>query len=176
MDALFYDGAAGVARTLIVGACAYVLLVAFLRLAGNRTLAQMNAFDFIVTVALGSTLATILLSRDVTLAEGASALALLIALQYLVTWTTVRWPRLRAVVTGEPRRLSERGRMLPGAMRTARVSESEVRAALRSAGLASVADAEAVVLETNGTFTVVKRTDAEAETLRDVTARPASDQ
>jgi uncharacterized membrane protein YcaP (DUF421 family) len=41
-----------------------------LRVSGKRTLAKMNAFDLVVTVALGSTLATILLSADVSLAEG----------------------------------------------------------------------------------------------------------
>lgn len=44
----------------------------------------MNAFDFVVTVALGSTLATVLLSGDVSLLEGPLAFFLLCALQYVV--------------------------------------------------------------------------------------------
>lgn len=171
MEPLFFDDLNGIGNVLTKGILAYALLVTFLRLFGNRTLAQMNAFDFIITIALGSTLASILLSGDVALAEGAVALLLLVALQFLVTWTTVRHPRLRALVTGEPRRLTKRGRMLDDALRTARITEAEVRMALRDAGLASVADAEAVVLETNGTFTVVKASDGPAETLQDVTAR-----
>ncbi|WP_407939580.1 hypothetical protein [Methylophaga nitratireducenticrescens] len=58
-----------------------------LRISGRRILSKMNAFDMVVTVALGSTLATILLNRDVALAEGALAFALLIGMQYLVTWS-----------------------------------------------------------------------------------------
>jgi uncharacterized membrane protein YcaP (DUF421 family) len=67
-------------RTAVVGSLAYVALVAMLRISGKRTLSQMNAFDFVVTVALGSTLATILLSQDVSLGEGLTVLALLIGL------------------------------------------------------------------------------------------------
>ena len=57
-------------RIVIIGALIYPALIAILRLSGKRTLAKLNAFDLTVTVALGSTLATIPLSRDVALLEG----------------------------------------------------------------------------------------------------------
>lgn len=70
-------------RVLLVGVLSYAVLVATIRVAGNRTLAKMNAFDLIVTVALGSTLASILTSKSVAFVEGASALVLLVALQFI---------------------------------------------------------------------------------------------
>ena len=102
---MFFAGWEGLARTLIVGVLAYVALVAFLRLSGKRTLSKMNAFDLVVTVALGSTLATVLLNKGVALAEGALAFALLIGLQFAVTWSSVRARWVRQLVTGEPRML-----------------------------------------------------------------------
>ena len=68
MEPLFLDNWQTLLRTLIVGVSAYVSLVLLLRISGRRTLSKMNAFDMVVTVALGSTLATILLNRDVALA------------------------------------------------------------------------------------------------------------
>ena len=76
--AMLFQGWEGIARTILVGVLAYVLLVVFLRISGKRTLAKLNAFDLVVTVALGSTLSAILLQESVALAEGAAALALLI--------------------------------------------------------------------------------------------------
>ena len=67
---MFFDDWNGLLRTLVVGILAYIAIVVLLRVTGKRTLSKMNAFDFIVTVALGSTLATVLLSQDVALAEG----------------------------------------------------------------------------------------------------------
>ena len=67
---MFFDSWAGLLRVLVVGTLAYAALVLLLRVTGKRTLSKMNAFDLIVTVALGSTLATVLLSKDVALAEG----------------------------------------------------------------------------------------------------------
>lgn len=154
---MFFNDADTLLRTLIVGVLAYIGLVALLRISGRRTLSKMNAFDLVVTVALGSTLATILLNKNVSLAEGMVAFATLIGLQYLVTWTGVRFDWVRKVVTGEPALLFHRGRMLPHALRRARVAEDEVRAAVRGAGQAALDAIEAVILETDGSFSVVPR-------------------
>ena len=130
-----------------------------LRVSGKRTLAKLNAFDLVVTVALGSTLATVLLSESVALVEGLTAFALLAGLQYAVAWLSVRSPRFGALVKSEPSLLLHRGRFLDGARRRQRVTREEVVSALRSSGLASPEDAAAVVLETDGSLSVVRATD-----------------
>lgn len=155
LEHLFFQGWDNLIRTLIVGVLAYVTLVIFLRISGKRTLSKMNAFDLVVTVALGSTLATILLNKDVALAEGALAFTLLIGMQFIVTWSSVRVRWVRRLVTGEPSMLLYRGEFLSGALRHARVTEDEVRAAVRAAGLRDLEAVEAVVLETDGSFSVV---------------------
>lgn len=157
MERMFFSGWDSLIRTLVVGVLAYVALIVFLRLSGKRTLSKLNAFDLVVTVALGSTLATVLLTKNVALAEGALAFALLIGLQFVVSWTSVRARWMRRLITGEPLMLLYRGEFLTAALRQARVTDDEVRAAVRSSGLASLLDAEAVVLETDGSLSVVRR-------------------
>jgi uncharacterized membrane protein YcaP (DUF421 family) len=149
-------------RTLVVGVFAYLGLIAILRASGNRTLAKLNAFDLVVTVALGSTLATILLSREVALAQGLLALALLVALQYVITWSSVRWPRIRRIVTGDPRLLLYRGQRLPDEQQRARVADEELLAAARSAGYPALDEVTAIVLETDGSLSVIADADAVA--------------
>lgn len=153
---MLFQGWSGPLRTALVGVLAYVALVFVLRVSGRRTLSKMNAFDLIVTVALGSTLATVLLDQKLALAEGAAAFALLVGLQYVITWSSVRVGWVRRLVTGEPMLLLYRGALLPDSLRRARVTEDEVRAAVRSAGLASMEAVRAVVLETDGSFSVVR--------------------
>ncbi len=157
MEHIFFNNWSAVIRTAVIGVLAYFTLILLLRASGKRTLSKMNAFDLVVTVALGSTLASILLNKDVAWAEGTVAFALLIGLQFVITWSSVRWGWVRRTVTGEPALLLYRGERLPSAMRIARVTEDEVRAAVRSAGLATLEEAEAVVLETDGSFSVVRR-------------------
>ncbi len=153
---MFFHSWIGLGRVLLVGTLAYTALVVLLRFSGKRTLTKMNAFDFVVTVALGSVLATILLSKDVALAEGVTAFLLLITLQFVVTWLSVRSPRVRQLVKSEPSLLFYRGQMLAPALRGQRVTEDEVRAAIRSAGQTQLADVEAVILETDGSFSVLR--------------------
>jgi uncharacterized membrane protein YcaP (DUF421 family) len=149
----------GVLRVLVVSVLAYVGLVALLRISGKRTLTKLNAFDLVVTVALGSVLATILLSKSVALLDGLVAFASLIFLQYIVTWTSVRSKTFSRLVKSEPTLLLFRGQMLSETLRRERVTEDEVRAAIRGAGVADVADIEAVILETDGSFSILKRGD-----------------
>lgn len=163
MTPMLFDGWEPLARTAVVGVLAYVGLVVLLRASGARTLAKMNAFDLVVTVALGSTLATILLGKDVALAQGLLAFALLIGMQYVVTWSSVRLRWVRRVVTGEPVLLLHRGNFVEEAMHRARVNRDDVRAAVRATGAAGTSVVYAVVLETDGTFSVLPQEAANAD-------------
>ena len=155
MEKIFFDNPQALLRTLIIGVLIYPILVFVLRVSGKRTLSKMNAFDFIVTVALGSTLATVIISKDVSLAQGVLALLLLVGLQFSITWSSMRIQWLRRMVTGEPSMLFYRGDYLEQTMTRCRVTEDEVRAAIRSQGIADLNVVEAVVLETDGTLSVV---------------------
>lgn len=155
---MFFNDAFSLLRVVIVGTLAYLSLVLLLRVSGKRTLSKMNAFDLVVTVAIGSTLATVLLSKDVALADGVAAFTLLIGLQYVITWLSVRSRRVENLIKAEPSLLYFNGRFLE-AMKSERVTEAEVRAAVRSQGLSEMESVAAVVLETDGSLTVLRNQD-----------------
>ncbi len=152
---MWFDSWHDILRVVLVGTAAYVTLVAVLRFSGKRTLAKLNAFDFVVTVAFGSTLASVVTSKDVALAEGAAALALLAAAQFVVASVTARISRLRDVVTARPTRVVADGHIIPEALRQHRLSEAEVRQVVRGAGYGDLSGVGAVVLETDGTLSVI---------------------
>ena len=113
------------------GAGAYLFLILLLRASGKRTLSKMNAFDLVVTVALGSTFATVLLDRSVPLAEGILALALLVFLQFVIAWASVRSENVRSLVKSRPTSLVKNGKYRTCAMQKQHVARDEVEAALR---------------------------------------------
>lgn len=164
----FFEDWSGLGRVIVVGTLAYVALVLVLRISGKRTLSKMNAFDLVVTIALGSTLATIILSKDVALAEGILALGLLIGLQYVVTWWSVRSNMINHLVKSDPALLFYQGQFLHDQMRASRVVENEVLASVRQQGIASLNDVEAVILETDGSMAVVTSGSAGASALTSV--------
>lgn len=151
----------GLLRVLVVGPLAYLALLAMLRLSGKRTLGKMNMFDFVGTVAIGSTLANTLLGGTVSLAEGVLALFVLVAMQVAISWAAVRFGVFERAINAEPTLLAHRGRVLEDALRRERMTVDELLAAVRSKGFPRVEDVEAVVLEADGTFSVLPRPERE---------------
>jgi uncharacterized membrane protein YcaP (DUF421 family) len=152
---MFYDNAFGLLRIVIVEPLIYVSLVAVLRIAGKRTLGQLNAFDYVITVALGSTLATAVLSKDVAFWEGVLGFVMLAGLQFAIAWTALRWRLVERIVKARPSVLLLDGAFDEDAMRRERVTADEIRAAIRKHGIGDLAQVAAVVLETDGRFSVV---------------------
>lgn len=154
---MLFDSWGGILRVLLVGTAAYVALVVILRSSGKRTLSKLNAFDLVVTVAIGSTLATVLLSRSVALVEGILALALLVFLQYAIAWISVRSSTFSRLIKSDPTLLAHNGSFLDRNLREERVTREEVEAALRGQGLRDIGQTTCVVLESDGSISVVPR-------------------
>lgn len=158
------------ARILVVGSLAYVSLVILLRISGKRTLSQLNAFDFIVTVAIGSTLSTVLIDSSVALPEGVVALALLVFLQFIFAWSSYRSEAINNMIKSEPRLLYFEGQYLEEAMKEERVQRIELFQAARTEGMNSLDQVNAVILETDGSLSLIKKSDKieSVSTLRNV--------
>lgn len=152
---MWFDGWTDILRVVTAGVSAYLVVVVLLRVSGKRTLAKLNAFDLVVTVAVGSTLATIFLSSEVAIAEGVTALALLAVLQTIAALISTRVKMGRSIVTSRPTLLLWHGRFLTEAMRKQRVSFADVRQAVRSSGKGDVNAIGAVVLESDGSLSVI---------------------
>lgn len=152
---MFFQDWGGIWRTVVVGVFAYLALLMLLRLSGKRTLSKLNVFDLVVTVALGSTLATILLNQDVALAEGATAFAVLIAMQWLVAKLSVKSQEVGRLVKASPRLLYYRGEFDDEALTDERVTHGEIRQAVRAQGKGSLEKVLAVVMETDGSLSIV---------------------
>ncbi|MDZ8276629.1 DUF421 domain-containing protein [Microbacterium aquimaris] len=152
---MWFDTWSDLLRVVLVGVASYAVLVISIRLSGKRALAQLNAFDFVVTVALGSTLATILLSADVSFAEGVVALLLLLLLQVVVAFVAARRRGARRLTTASPTVLLKDGRFDADALRRTRLSEADVRQAVRQTGRGDLSRIAVVVLESNGGLSVI---------------------
>lgn len=143
--------------TLARGAVAYAVVIAYIRVSGNRTLAKMRAFDFLVTIALGTLLGSTIVSDGVPLWEGLAAMALLILLQYGVARASVASPTFNRIVTNDSILLFRDGAYDEKAMGRARVTRDEVLSAVRGAGMRDESGVLEVWLEVNGDLSVVRR-------------------
>ena len=150
-------------RVVLASAILFVLVVLMLRVVGQQALAKMSGFDLVFTVTLGSVVATVAVTRTIPLADAFASIATILVLQEGIRWLQSRNLRVHHVVRQPPVLLLWEGRMLEEKLRSASISADEVRAAVRAAGLSSLAAARAVVLENNGEFSVVRNWDAPSD-------------
>lgn len=156
MDLLFFDDWNGFFRTAITTVVAYILVIIMLRISGKRTLAKMNAFDFVVTIALGSILASVILSKSIPLAEGILAIGLLIVLQFCITSITVRSKKFKKIISSDPTLLYYNGEILHKTLKKERVAVEEIYKSIRESGHASFDNINAIILETTGDITIIR--------------------
>lgn len=154
---MFFNDWETIWRTFIIGIFAYAGLLLVLRISGKRTLSKMDAFDLVVTVALGSTLATILLSKTVALAEGLTAYVILVLLQFIIAFSSVKLRAVRRIIKADPAFLYRDGRYLEEVMKKKRIVAEEILQAAISNGISSMSQVEAVVLEPDGSLSVIKK-------------------
>lgn len=152
----FYGGWWPLVRILVVGTLAYVSLVILLRISGARALSQLNAFDFIITIALGASFGRLLTARTVALAEALTVFALLVGLQALIAWWRARSTRFTRIVSSPPVLLYLRGEFFDDRLEATRLRRGALEAALRQRGLGTFDAVEAIVLETDGTFSIIE--------------------
>jgi uncharacterized membrane protein YcaP (DUF421 family) len=152
---MFFDSWWNFLRIGVSSLAAYISLIILLRTAGKRSLSKMNVFDFVVTVAFGSVLASIVVSKEIAILDGLFAFACLLFLQFAMAWLAVRSSGFNKLIKATPALLAYRGRMLRDAMKNERVNDEEIMAALRSSGVPTLSEATAVVLESDGTLSVI---------------------
>lgn len=168
---MWFDTWSDMWQIFVTAILIYAVLVLILRGVGKRSLAKLNIFDLVVTVALGSTLATIILSKDTTLAEGALAFVTLCGLQWFVAWGSLRAQWFKNLIRSEPRLLFSDGKFLDRAMLDERILRQEVHAEIRSRGFGDLEDIAAVVLETDGSFSVIARDSANTRSAMETVKR-----
>ncbi len=151
-----------IGEILVMTALVYAFLVGLLRFTGKRTTSKMNSFDWVVTVALGSMVSTVILVEEVVLVEGLVGISGLVLLQYLVAWAAARWTGFQTMVKATPRLLYYDGEFDEGAMRRERFTREEVAAAVRAGGYDSLDEVKAVVLETNADLSILPAEDNSA--------------
>nr|WP_245396558.1 YetF domain-containing protein [Jiella sonneratiae] len=135
----------------------------------------MTAFDFVITLATGSLLATAASSSDwPAFLKAVVAIAALMAVQVALAFGRRRSSAVTAVVDNEPMLLMRDGAFIDAAMAESRVSPGDVYAKLRGANIQSMEEVRAVVLETSGDISVLHGKGFAPELLRHVRGAEAA--
>lgn len=175
MDKLFFGDQESFLRIIITAPLIYCLIIINIKIMGKRTTSQLNSFDWLVTVAMGSIVAAVVMQKNTPWINAAFAIIILMGLQFIITKLMFAFPIWKRLVRSEPRILLYKGEFILENMRKERIVKSEILAAAREKGFAEMQDIYAVVMETDASLSVIKKKENSIEsTLEDVVGIPAS--
>ena len=157
MDMVFFDNIDKLGRIVLTTVMVYVLIVLVTKISGKRSTSQLNNFDWIVTVMIGSLGASTILLKDIPFVEGVSSILVLYLLQFLVTKYASISPQFSSFILSEPRIVFYQGQFLPDAMRAERLTRQEIECAMRSEGVHRFDDVEAIVFESDAKLTIIPK-------------------
>lgn len=140
---------------IVISAIAiYISAIVLTRLFGKRSFSKMSSFDFAVTIAIGSIIASTLLSSSTTLIEGAVGLCTVYALQAIVAFLR-KYKIVRETVDNASLLLMNEQEILWENLRKANVTEDDLRAKLREANVIELKEVLAVTFESTGDIAVL---------------------
>ncbi len=153
------SSAAAVGMVLLSGLGVYAALLLLVRLSGLRSFSKISGFDFAITVALGTVIASTMLVPDPPLLQGIAGLAVLFALQYVIARGRSWSPRVRLLLDNQPLLVMAGPQMIHESLDRARITEADLKYKLRMAGVTHPSQVFAVVVETTGDVSVLKSSD-----------------
>ena len=155
MSSWFVTSGTAVLGVLLSVLGVYIALILLTRWAGLRSFSKMSSFDFAITVALGSLIASTVLTPNPPLLQALVALAALYAVQISVAKIRAQSAAVARAVDNAPLLLMAGREVLHENLRTAKVTEGDIRAKLREANVLSLDHVHAVVFESTGDVSVL---------------------
>ena len=133
----------------------YASIMLLTRLAGLRSFSKMSSFDFAITVATGTVVASTLLAEDPPLLQGAAALAALYGVQMATAVARQHFGWARTLMDNQSLLLMAGDQIIEENLRAARITKADLHGKLREANVIDYSQIRAVVMETTGDVSVL---------------------
>jgi uncharacterized membrane protein YcaP (DUF421 family) len=142
------------------GIVVFFFLYVIMRVIGRRELSTLEPFDLILLVILGDAVQQGLTQDDYSLTGAFLAIGTIAVLQVAVSYTNFRFPRLRPLLDGEPIIVVQDGKPIERNLKRERITLEDLAAAARRQNIATLEDVRWAVLETSGSVSFIKKSDA----------------
>lgn len=155
-------------RSIIV----YVFAIVALRLAGKRELGQYSTLDLVVLLFFSNILQNSVIGNDNSVTGGVVGAATFLGINWLLVRAIYRYDRVKTIVEGSETYLIRDGIIDEKAMRSQGVDHEDLLEASHKQGIMDLGDVQSVILEPDGSLTVVaKRPSGEEQFQQDLLRR-----
>ena len=161
-----FDLGESVWALVLRSAAIYLVLLVGLRVFGKREVGQFTLFDLVFVLLVANAVQPAMTGRDTTLGGGFVIIATLLTLNYAISRLRVRFPIIERVLESKSVVVAREGRWLPDKLKREGITGDETLAALREHGIGSIEETKLVVLEADGSLSVVPKDPAVAHRKR----------
>ena len=154
----FFENWGVIGNSMLTALIIYGTVILLSRIVGLRSFAKMNTFDFAITIAIGSIIASTVMGGASAM-RGVIAMATLLGLQTIIAWAKVRFKAVSNVADNTPLLLMDGETILYDNMKAAMVTIDDLRGKLREANVIEMSQVRAVVLENTGDVSVLHASD-----------------
>ena len=155
-------------QTIISSTIAIIALFILARIMGKKQMSQLNFFDYVIGITIGSIASEYAVVRDIHLAEGLTALVVVSLFSILVSYISVKSYRGRKILDGTPVILIENGKIMERNMQKVKLNINDLLEECRQKNIFDIADVEFAILETSGRLSILPRSQNRPLTPKDM--------
>ena len=150
-----------------------IILILFIlaKLMGKKQISQLNLFDYIIGITIGSIAADVSLDLEKDLIAGLLCLITYGLFSVLVSYITIKSIKARRFFNGVPTILIENNKIIEGGLKKSKLDVNELLAEARSQGYFKLEDIEYAIMETNGSVSFMPVNSSSPATKKDVNAK-----
>ena len=168
---------AAVLHTVLTAAISIAVMLVLTKIMGNKQISQLNLFDYINGITIGSIAAEMALSNDVNdLSVTGTAMIIYGLTGFFISMATMNSMKARKFFSGEPLILVEDGQIYQNNIKKAKLDLSDLLIAARCEGIFSVDEISLAVMETNGRISFRQTEDSRPVNLSDLGQIPCEKQ
>lgn len=156
---IFWTGFKPLIRIVLVSLVTYIGVTILMKHAGKRTLASMNALDFIITVAIGSAFGRILTAQQVSISEAMTAFCMLVFIKMGIAQIELKFRKFAKFITPQPTLLFYNGKFFDSKLKKERIHKNDLYSELRKKSVNSFDQVEAIILESSGQFSILTKSE-----------------
>ena len=161
-------------NTIIKGILIYLLALIISNLIGIKIISQMNFFDFITGISVGSMIAKIIIDKDHVVFSGIVALIVFAILTIATSYLSLKSHTARKIVNAKTLILVENGRIIDKNVKKLRITVNELMMKLRGKDVFDLEDVQFAVMESNGQLSVLIKSDKKPITPQDMNLKVKS--
>ena len=150
----------------------YIAVLISLRVMGKGEIAEMNAFDLVITLLIAEVAAIPMQDNEIPLLYGVASITGLVFMQIIISFITLRSRKIRFMLNGVPTLLIDKGTIDYKALKRERITLDELLEQLRINGYFNLNDIQYVILETDGNLSIVPKSTYNSTPTKDFNRLP----